>query len=281
MYFIKENDKPNKILELLNIVKLEGNKIILPVNRENIVNKKTKKIADKVVKILNQTNCNKVIISKNIKRYENFMNYLFSNNIDIVEGKWLFEVLEYDIIKYIQEKKNLKKEDLTIAILINRITEISLYNLKKIAKEYKKVNVITNHIEIFKKVEKQILDEEGIMIAVSNNKRKSLVNAKIILNVDFPQELINKYNIYDEAIIVNIQGNIRITKKRFNGMCINDYEIKVNNKAELDEVEEKFFSVKDVYEANLYKKQPIDNIIRKLERDKVEILELEGENNSL
>lgn len=281
MYFIKENDKPNKILELLNIVKLEGNKIILPVNRENIVNKKTKKIADKAVKILNQTNCNKVIISKNIKRYENFMNYLFSNNIDIVEGKWLFEVLEYDIIKYIQEKKNLKKEDLTIAILINRITEISLYNLKKIAKEYKKVNVITNHIEIFKKVEKQILDEEGIMIAVSNNKRKSLVNAKIILNVDFPQELINKYNIYDEAIIVNIQGNIRITKKRFNGMCINDYEIKVNNKAELDEVEEKFFSVKDVYEANLYKKQPIDNIIRKLERDKVEILELEGENNSL
>lgn len=281
MYFIKENDKPNKILELLNIVKLEGNKIILPVNRENIVNKKTKKIADKAVKILNQTNCNKVIISKNIKRYENFMNYLFSNNIDIVEGKWLFEVLEYDIIKYIQEKKNLKKEDLTIAILINRITEISLYNLKKIAKEYKKVNVITNHIEIFKKVEKQILNEEGIMIAVSNNKRKSLVNAKIILNVDFPQELINKYNIYDEAIIVNIQGNIRITKKRFNGMCINDYEIKVNNKAELDEVEEKFFSVKDVYEANLYKKQPIDNIIRKLERDKVEILELEGENNSL
>lgn len=281
MYFIKENDKPNKILELLNIVKLEGNKIILPVNRENIVNKKTKKIADKAVKILNQTNCNKVIISKNIKRYEDFMNYLFSNNIDIVEGKWLFEVLEYDIIKYIQEKKNLKKEDLTIAILINRITEISLYNLKKIAKEYKKVNVITNHIEIFKKVEKQILDEEGIMIAVSNNKRKSLVNAKIILNVDFPQELINKYNIYDEAIIVNIQGNIRITKKRFNGMCINDYEIKVNNKAELDEVEEKFFSVKDVYEANLYKKQPIDNIIRKLERDKVEILELEGENNSL
>ena len=37
----------------------------------------------------------------------------------------------------------------------------------------------------------------------------------IILNIDFPQELINKYNVQDEAIIVNIKRKTKINKKRF------------------------------------------------------------------
>jgi hypothetical protein len=30
--------------------------------------------------------------------------YLYSNDIDIVDGKWLFEILAYDIVDYIVEK---------------------------------------------------------------------------------------------------------------------------------------------------------------------------------
>ncbi len=104
-----------------------------------------------------------------------------------------------------------------------------MHNIRKIAKEYKRVNIITNHISKFKNIEKQILENEGIMITVVNNKRKSLVKAKIILNVDFPTELINKYNIYEEAIIINLQGNVKINSKRFNGININDYEITYSN----------------------------------------------------
>ena len=51
------------------------------------------------------------------------------------------------------------------------------------------------------------------------------MKSQIILNIDFPQELINKYNIYDDAVIVNLKGNIKINKKRFNGLNINNYEI--------------------------------------------------------
>ena len=62
------------------------------------------------------------------------------------------------------------------------------------------------------------------MITVTNNKKKSLMRSKIILNVDFKTNEINKYNIPDDSIIVNFKGDVDINKKRFNGLNINDYE---------------------------------------------------------
>ena len=116
-----------------------------------------------------------------------------------------------------------------------------LENIKEIVKEYKKINIVTNHIEKFKKIEKQILEKEGIMLVISNNRRKSLLKSKIILNIDFPTELINKYQIYEEAIIVNLKGNVKIEKKRFNGININDYEICFKYEDEFDfEKKEKY-----------------------------------------
>ena len=281
MFFIQESDKPSRISKIFNILKLEQDKIILPINEENLEIKSASKLAIKTKKILYMANCNKVIISKKIKKQQLYINYLNSYNMEIVDGKWLFEVLSYKVIEYISKVKKIKKEELSISILINKVTETSLYNIRKIAKNCKRVNIVTNHIGLFKKIENQILDEDGIMITITNNKKKSLLKSDIILNIDFPQELINQYNIYDEAIIVNIQGNIKIKKKRFNGMCINDYEIQVLNDEEFDYDKDTKYSKKEIYEANIYKKQPMENIMRKIERDKVKIIELFGENTTI
>ena len=272
MFFIQENDKPSKISKLFNILKLK---------EENLEIKNASKLAVKKKKILDLANCNKVIISKKIKQQQLYINYLNSYNIEIVDGKWLFEVLTYEIIEYISKVKKIKKEELSVSILINKITEISLYNIRKIAKNCKRVNIVTNHIELFKNLENQILDEDGIMLTITNNKKKSLSKSDIILNIDFPKELINQYNIYEDAIIVNIQGNIKIKKKRFNGICINDYEIQVLNDEEFDYDKDIKYCKKEIYESNIYKKQPMENIIRKIQRDKVKIIELFGENTTI
>lgn len=281
MFFIQECDKPNKISKMFNILKLEQDKIILPIDEEKLEIKKANKLAIKTKKILDIANCNKVIISKKIKEQPLYINYLNSYNIEIVDGKWLFEVLSYKTIEYISKVKKIKEEELSVSILINKITETSLYNIRKIARNCKRVNIVTNHIELFKKMENQILDEDGIMITITNNKRKSLSKSNIILNIDFPQELLNQYNIYEEAIIVNIQGNIKIKKKRFNGMCVNDYEIQVLNDEEFDYDKEIRYNKKDIYEASMYKRQPMENIMRKIKRDKVKIVNLFGENSSI
>ena len=281
MFFVQEDDKPNIIFNKLNILKIEQDKIILPVTNEQIKSIQAKKLATKVNKILNQSNCKKIVLSKKMQRNEFFLNYLNSNNIEIIDGRWLFEILLEDIVEYIINKKKLNKSETQISILINNFNEIGLYNINKIVKKYKKTNIITNHIEKLRNIEKEFSENEGIILTITNNKRKSLAKSKIILNIDFPQELINQYNIYEEAIIVNIQGNIKINKKRFNGMCINNYEINPSKNNDFDYDKENKYYKKDVYTATLYKKQPIENILKKIKKDKVEITELIGENNKI
>ena len=282
MYYVQEADKPNILLNLFNIIRLEEDKIILPITMQEEINpKKARKLAQKTKKILDETTCNKIILSKEIKKQKNYKNYLYSNNIDIVDGKWLFEVLSAKSLEYIINKKNMKKEETQVSILVNEMTDNILENIRQIVQEYKRVNIVTNHIEKFKKIEEEILRKDGIMINVNNNKRKSLIKSKIILNVDFPTELINKYNIYDEAIIVNLKGNVKINKKRFNGMNINNYQISFYNSEEFDYDKSNLYEQKDIYEAQIYQKQPFEYIERKIKRDKVKIIQLVGNRTTL
>ena len=277
MYYVQEIDKPNLLYQIFNIVRLKNDKIILPINKEKISDKKAKKLVKKIKKILEQTKCKKIILSKKLKKYENLKNEIYSNNLEIINGRWLFGVLGTRVIKYIIKKKKMKSEEIQISILINDISEIMLENIKQIVREYKKVNIVTNHIEKFKKIEEQILKEEGIMITVSRNKRKSLLKSQIILNVDFPSELINQYRINEEAIIVNLRGNVEIKSKRFNGINVKDYEIDYQIWNEFDYEKDKLYYKKDCYEAEFYQKQPFEYINRKIDRDKVKITKLIAE----
>ena len=128
----------------------------------------------------------------------------------------------------------------------------------------------------FKRIEDQILEEDGLIITITNNKKKSLAKSEIILNIDFPKELLNKYNIYENAIIVNICGSIKIDKKRFNGLIINDYEISVNDEIINNAVgtnSQKYF-IKQLYEAEFYKNMPFIEFSKKIKNDNCEIIKL-------
>ena len=177
--------------------------------------------------------------------------------------------------------KNIKKEDTEISILVNYITQNTLENIKKIARQYKRLNIVTNHIEKFKKIEEELYNKEGIMIIVTNNKKKSLSKSKIILNIDFPKELLNKYNIYENAILVNIRGNMKIARKRFNGITINDYEIKLNN-LDYSQINNKNqYNIRDIYEASFYKTMPYREIVKQINADKPEVTSLYGNNGAI
>ena len=76
----------------------------------------------------------------------------------------------------------------------------------------------------------------------------------------------NKYIIFDEAILVNLEEEVKIRKKRFNGKIINNYKIKAEPNSKLAEFlsrnEYKNFETNDlteVYIANNPKE--IQNII--------------------
>lgn len=278
MLYIEKNDKPNIIERKFNIIKVQNNNIKLPII-EKTKDSQKEKIAQKTVKIVNKkSNSKKVILSKEMLKEQIYINYLNTYGIQISDGRWLFEVLATDVIEYITNKKNLENEKIIISILINDLTDIEYENINILAKKYKTINIVTNHIEKFKRLEDKLLDEDGISITITNNKKKSLLKSQIILNVDFPNELINKFSINEEAIIINVHGKIKIDKKRFNGLNINNYEIDFrDDKKDSIDIINKFY-LKDVYEAELYKREGFYNIRERLIRDNVIIKKLYSNN---
>ncbi|MBR3254860.1 MAG: hypothetical protein IKF97_01330 [Clostridia bacterium] len=274
MYFIEKTDKPTAMLKLLKIIQIKEDKILLPIEKQ--INEKVQiKLAEKTHKLLQKTNSNKLVLSKEIKKFEIYVNKLHSYGYIIVDGKLLFEALETNILDFITSNKNIKKEETKLSVLVNDLSDYTLQNIKKLATEYKALNIVTNHLEKFKKLEDIIYSENGLMITVSNNKKKSLIQSNLILNIDFPQELINKYNINDDAIIVSVLDDIKINKKRFNGLIVNDYEVKTNKY-----IDEKYY-IKELYEAEIYNGIPYLDLMKKIKDDNVKIKALYGLNGKI
>lgn len=278
MIYIEKNDKPNIIEKMLNLIKVQDSTIILPIN-EKTKEKQIEKIAKKTIKVIGKiTNSKKIVLSKKMKKEEKYINYLNEYGIEIADGRWLFEILLTDIVNYIVEKQ--KIERVNISVLINDLTDKEFENIKLLAQKYTTINIVTNHIEKFRKLEQQ-LQEKGIITTITNNKKKSLMKSQIIINIDFPKELINKYRINESATIVNVKRPIKITQKRFNGVTVNDYEIEYRN----DICNEKFFvdkyNLKDLYEAEMYKRDSFTNLRKKIKNDKVLINKLYLNNGEL
>lgn len=276
MFYIEENDKPNWLQKKINIVMVNESTILLPILKD----KKIEKIATKTKKIIEKSsNSKKVVISKEIKKENKYIDYLNSYGIKISDGQWLFEILLPQIVEYIINKKIIKKNG--IAILINDLTDIEVENIKILARNYKSINIITNHAEKFKNIEEKLQENEGITITITNNKKRSLMKSEIILNIDFPQELINKYNINDDAVIVNVKEKIKIKNKRFNGLNINDYEIDFRDDLKENKALNGKYYLKDIYESQLYRNQKFEDITKKLKNDKVIIKNLKLNNGNL
>ncbi len=272
MYYIQEVDKPSFFIRIFNIIKLEGNNIFVPLMEiEN--SKVQEKLAKKTIKIFENLNSKKVVISKNVKMYKTYVNLLNTGQFDVVNGKWLFSMLIPEVIKYVENKKNLKEEETSVYFLVNDFTETVIENIKAMAKGHKHVSVITKYVEKMKKIENQILQETGVVITVMNNKKKSLAKAQIVINADFTNELLNQYNICENAIIIDLTQSLRNLKKRFNGFVVNNYEIKLKNRSEY-RIDENMFFQRELYESEFYKKQPYEYVRKKIIKDGVQIKKL-------
>lgn len=273
-YFIRKVDKP-KIIGDIVVGKIDGDtfNIYIDLNRE----KNIKKVINKIIK----SNIQNVVLSKELCENKNLINALSSYNIKIFDGRWLIKYLSVQILDYIIEQKNIKKEETEIAVTTNEITDLSIEIIKILSKQYKKLTVVTNHIEKLRKIEKNIFEKEGILIVISNNKKKSLLNSSIILNMDFNKDVLNKYRINDNATIINLEGNMKIDNKRFNGIIVNDYEIEVEREEIIWRENMQEYKNKDILESILFMKDTYKNICTKIKKNKVRIKELYGINGKI
>ena len=142
-------------------------------------------------------------------------------------GKKLYKELVIKIIerKLCDYKKNI--EDTYIAVTSNDKAEWIYLLIHNLATKFKNVNIVTNNINYFKYLQEKLYEENGAVIAITNNKKKALQKVDVIFNIDFTEDQLNKYRINDECLIISLDEKVIIHKKRFSGKIISDYEIKL------------------------------------------------------
>lgn len=269
-----------KIKKLFNIVEFSEDKgkttIILPLFKSNIIkDKKIIKIAKKINRKLYDNNIENVVLSNYLEENEILKQKLYCQNINILDGRYLFYLLIPEIVDYILKRQKKKLENGEITLLINDFTENNARIITYIAQSVKRVNIVTNHSNKFKKLEEYLYNELGIILNITNNKNKSLANAGLIINIDFPEEIINKYEINSNAIIVNIFNEIKIRAKKFNGVNINYYKAYIPKKYKMEEFKDNL-----IYESSIYKYN-YENARKDIITNKIKIKKLIGINGDI
>lgn len=234
----------------------ENEKIIIPYNVNKYMEKgKRRKIEKIAKKLISEIDNNKnVVVENQLKENKELLNYIYSQNINIIDGNIMYQVLLEKIVVYILEKRELNMNDINITFLINKSNKYLEASIIKLAKRVKRINIITNNRHKFEKIEEKVMSETGIVLNISANTKKAITKSKLVINYDFTQEAINKCNIADEAIVINILYNTIILKKKYNGININDFKIEEIKKI-IDDEQKNKYDMKDIYEAMILEKK--------------------------
>ena len=231
--FFLEEAKGIGIFHKIKKITKRGNKLIINRNIEKMNLKKKVVLVKKIKKILENKNVRQVAVEKKLKEDKQFEKLLFGMDINVCSKNWILKRCTDKIVDLILKEN--KKEESEIWICVNEVDSLVEEYIYKFAEEFKRVNIITNHIGKFRKIEEKLFNEKGILLNVSNNRRKSLIKAELILNVDFPKELINDFSIFDKSVIINWDEPLKIRKKRFNGKIIENVKINIEKEKKIVE----------------------------------------------
>ncbi len=213
-----------KIMKQLNFIQVkeieENRKLYLVPNPKK--EKVYKKIRKRLEKEKTKTQKIQIVLSKQLKQYESYF-----QGYKIIDGRTVYISALPNILEYILEEQPLALQD--VYLLSNYYGEKSINFIKKIAPKVKTLNIITKEIEKYKILE-ELLQEQGIMLSVSNNKKKSLKKAKIIINFDFNSEQLTEYSIFRDGIFINVSQEKSIQLKGFHGIIIQNIEVELEEK---------------------------------------------------
>ena len=219
IWYVKKVDKNalTKLFRPISITNVE-NKMIAQIPNERYVKRLAKKIYDRQNQYL--------VITRNLNKES------FEKVFNVLDGRWLFKYMIPEILQFILEQGKADALKQEITFMINDNNQRNLKLLVEIAQKIKMLNVVTEDVCKFEGLEKYLLNEKGIAIRVTNNKRKALLKSSIIFNIDFTQEMFNKFYLPRKSAIININGKMFIKSKKFEGINCNYYKISLPSQFE-------------------------------------------------
>ena len=105
-----------RIKRLFNIIEIkkENERLVyyLPTFNDSKLSKyNIKRLSKKISNKLEDEGINNIALSKKLQTNELLKMSLYSNNINILDGRFLFKCLSYEIIEYILKKRNKKMQE--------------------------------------------------------------------------------------------------------------------------------------------------------------------------
>lgn len=120
--YIRETEESQNFLEKIRLffkkifniidVKIDNEKIIyyLPISKKTkLTTHRIRRILKKLIIILEKEGIHNIAVSKYLSKDE-FKLYLYSQNINILNGRYLYKCLVYNLLKYIFDKKQKQME---------------------------------------------------------------------------------------------------------------------------------------------------------------------------
>lgn len=233
IYLKNENSYLNKMFKLnsINIMNIDNKTKGVFLCFNNIEKREQeKKFANKIVNKLKKNNITEVLIQNEVYTISNeLIKHLKENDIYIITGNNIYEKNLNNIIKFILDNnENIQIEQISLGILINKITYKRLEYIKQMATKVKCMTIITEDKLKFENTCKNIFENEGLSVKLSDNFKNGLRGCTIIINFDIPnKEFIE--NIPNNSIYINFSDCIDKIKKSFKGIIINDIKVKIEN----------------------------------------------------
>lgn len=268
------------IFNIITKKKVAGYNIwILPFQEKYSINK-----INTIMQKLSKHKENKYIVSEELNN-NGIYKLMDKFNISYLNGKEMKKYLGIKIIEYINNIQNEEMSNKEVTILTDDISEFNVYIIEKISKLVKSIKIVSPNIYKFKNLEEKLYNEYGIALQFSNSYKKSLSKSNLIINLDYGQIDINEYEIFYKAIIINCaKEDIRIKSKLFNGIVINSCNIKFRKEIRDDFKKANIYSKYNslvLYESCIHLEKNPDRVLKKLEEDKVLILNLIGNNGEI
>ena len=190
-------------------------------------------------------------------------------NYPKLKGSYALKYMLSDVTKYCFKLLNLKIEE--VFICTNTFSNENVQIIKDLSSNVKVVNIISENSR-YLILEKQ-LENDGIYVTVNNNKRKSLKNANIVINIDFKD--FKGYVTNRNMIVIDISNNMKISKA-FDGIYIKGVKIGTDKIMRVFS-EYEYFEKDKLIEAEMIKINNYDLVRKYIQMNKFTINEVIGE----
>ena len=234
----------------------------------------------KVQKIMSKYQIQELVIAEELKEKLGLETVnAIDKKIHILDGRGLIPYCIKEILEYMIQKQNGKMQLEDVYLCMKQDKPFYRESIAYLAQYFRSINIITPAISNFQKLADKLEEaQDGGMLVVSNNKKKSLKKAKWIVNFDFSQKELKKYTIYRRAILLSVPEE-EYEQTGFDGIQIR--QMGIDTCEEIKDFWKKHHllpecSIESLYESLVNRKADFQSVKRKMQKDDVKIIRLYG-----